>query len=184
MYLELVEQIEQIQRGRIQTIGTAPNNGSALVELPAGGRSGFYFFYTSYTLAELQAGRKAPTSAAVPIDDLARKFGRLGRTFSPADDGFTLVYNGIGGHHGGSYNLRRRILQEISCQAERTGSLCIRQTTWNDLSRWRYSYVTMTGSTDDGAEVDLPIPWNFGSHAKDIETAWRLHYGWPLLCRR
>jgi len=184
MLKQLIEEVDRIQRTRIRTIDVNPKNDDTSIQGPDAGRSGIYFFYTSYSMTELSLGMKAPTRSAVPIPMLAEKFGSLDRLHQPDAEGFHLVYNGIGGCRGPKYDLRSRILQEISCTAERTGSLCIRQTVGlDDLSRWRYAYVTLADSAADLREADVQLPWNFAEHGKNVEVGWRLHYGWPLLCR-
>ncbi|HJW55331.1 MAG TPA: hypothetical protein VJ577_08675 [Burkholderiaceae bacterium] len=184
MYRDIVERIEKIQRSRINEIHIRSDNGDTKIDGPSKKCSGMYFFYTSYTMEELRNGSRAATNSAVPIDDLARKYGSLDKIHRPDSDGFHLVYNGIGGYKGKGYDLRSRILQEISCTHDKTGSLCIRQTKdLNDVSRWRFSYVSMANSKEDMSAADIVLPWNFAEHGTDIEKAWRFHYGWPLLCR-
>jgi hypothetical protein len=92
------------------------------------------------------------------------------------------VYNGIGGFNGGTYDLRTRILQEIHSEDPRTGSLCIRQSAVNDLTKWRFSYVTLDCAKQKTAS-DFGPDWNYKDHASDLERCWRLAHGWPLLCR-
>lgn len=97
MLKQLIEEVDRIQRTRIRTIDINPKNGDTSIQDPEAGRSGIYFFYTSYSMTELSLGMKAPTRSAVPIPMLAEKFGSLDRLHQPDAEGFHLVYNGIGG---------------------------------------------------------------------------------------
>lgn len=138
MYKEIIEKIESIQRSRVTPIQVA-RNGKTLIEGPAKRCAGLYFFYTSYSLNDLKNCGAPPKTSAVPISNLAKNIGALAGIKQQEVDGFRLVYNGVGGFRGSGYDLRARILQEISSNDSRTGSLCIRQTPLNDLDKWRFS---------------------------------------------
>lgn len=180
MYLEIVNRIEEMRAGRFLEIRES-NKGSTLIDAPPRGCAGIYFLYTSYSLAELEAVPALP-GRAVPIAKLANAHRRLRHTCVLEQEGFRLVYNGKGGFNEGSYDLRARILQEISSNDHRTGSLCIRQSTVNDLSKWRFSYVTLDCAAQRAAS-DFGPDWCYDKHATELERCWRLAHGWPLLCR-
>jgi hypothetical protein len=183
MYREVIETVDEVQRQRISEIHVSPH-GRTVIGGPPKRCAGLYFIYTSYSIEELQNSGPPPTNSAVPISDLATMLGRLDKIHPVDTDGFRLVYNGIGGYSGSSYDLRTRILQEISTNDPRTGSLCIRQTTLSDLSRWRYSYVLLpTQYTNSDEEPDINAPYYFETEASNLERYWRFHYGWPLLSR-
>ena len=179
MYQEVIEIIEGIQRQRISEISTF-SNGNTKIDGPPKRCAGLYFIYTSYSLDELINSGAPPTLNAVPIASLARKREGLNLVLQPEDDDFRLVYNGVGGFKGGDYDLRARILQEIKSSHEKTGSLCIRQTEIDDLSKWKYSYIILPSSNSD-IEADVEDEWSYEDHALNIEQSWRLHYGWPIL---
>ncbi|MEO2266419.1 hypothetical protein V1358_03615 [Pseudoalteromonas sp. YIC-656] len=184
MYQKIIEEIETIQRSRITPIQVA-RNGNTLIEGPAKRCAGLYFFYTSYSLSELKNCGAPPTASAVPISSLAKNIGALAGIKQQEDDGFRLVYNGVGGFSGSSYDLRSRILQEISSNDPRTGSLCIRQTPLNDLDKWRFSYVILpTSNFESEVDPDVGEQWDFQTEALNLEMYWRLHLGWPLLSRK
>lgn len=180
MYLDIVTSIDEKRTGRFLSIRENPN-GNTEIDGPPKGCAGIYFFYTSYTIDEL-ASVPALLGRAVPIAKLAKAHRRLPNACNLEHGGFRLVYNGIGGFKGGTYDLRTRILQEISCTDERTGSLCIRQSTVNDLSKWRFSYITLHCTRQKSAS-DFGSDWSYEEHANDLERCWRLVNGWPLLCR-
>lgn len=180
MHLDIVNSIDEKRIERFLPI-RLKSNGDTDIDGPQKGCAGIYFFYTSYGIDELASVPALP-GRAVPIAKLTNAHRRLPLTCSLDHEGFRLVYNGIGGFNGGSYDLRTRILQEISSIDERTGSLCIRQSTVNDLSKWRFSYVTLSCGQQKSAS-DFGAEWSFEDHANDLERCWRLVHGWPLLCR-
>ena len=180
MYLDIVKKIDEKRRCRFLSIREKKKGGTE-IDGPPKGCAGIYFFYTSYTIDELASVPPLP-GRAVPIAKLANAHRRLPNICNLDQEGFRLVYNGIGGFKGGSYDLRTRILQEISSTDERTGSLCIRQSTVNDLSKWRFSYITLHCAKQKSAS-DFGSEWPYEEHANELERCWRLVHGWPLLCR-
>jgi hypothetical protein len=186
MYRTVIEEIERIQRSRRLSISTKLNNNNGKTKIenyPTVHCWGLYFLYTSYSLTDLQQSSVASTTKAVPISDLANKYSDLNSVLKHENDNFCLVYNGIGGGVTDKYGLRSRILKEISCTSDATGSLCIRQSSLHDLSKWRYSYVTLKQNVADTTETDIDLPWNYEEHSQKLEKLWRLHYGFPLLCQ-
>ena len=180
IYLDLVNRIDEKRISRFLPI-QENTNGDTVIDGPQKGCAGIYFFYTSYSDDEL-ASVPALSGQAVPIAKLAKAHRGLPHTCSLVHESFRLVYNGIGGFNGGSYDLRTRILQEISSTDERTGSLCIRQSKVNDLSKWRFSYITLHSDNQQVAS-DFGPEWPYKEHASYLERCWRLINGWPLLCR-
>lgn len=87
---------------------------------------------------------------------------------------FWIVYSGIGGYKEGSnsnyFDLGSRILQEYR-DNKKTGSLKILGTSLNNLNKWKYTYV----------ELEIS---EYLNHKKDLETGWRLEYGWPILSKQ
>ncbi|WP_458723595.1 hypothetical protein [Pseudomonas brenneri] len=111
------------------------------------------------------------------INILAAHRENLGMICDRRVGDFRVVYNGIGGiglkGHGG---LRERILQEFR-GGNGTGSLAICDTSLSDLTKWRYSYVLWS-------EIEHKESIQYLSLAERLETMWRLHFGWPILCAR
>jgi len=180
MYIDIIKRIDEKRSSRFFTI-REKQNGQTDIDGPPKGCAGIYFFYTSYSIDEL-ASVPALRGRAVPIAKLAKAHGRLPSICNLEQAGFRLVYNGIGGFKGKSYDLRTRILQEIHSTDERTGSLCIKTSAVNDLSKWRFSYITLHCDGQKSAS-DFGPEWCFEEHASDLERCWRLAHGWPLLCR-
>lgn len=131
---------------------------------------GFYWIYTSYSINELMACRKADKNGAIDIGALAKLHHGLRGVNNGQIGEFRLVYNGV------AKPIRSRLQQHFN-GGEGTGCLAIKHTSLNDLSRWRISYAA---AGLQGAH----IPLSYGSQAKTFERLWRLEFGWPLLCQQ
>jgi len=138
---------------------------------------GLYWLYTSYTEADMRACRPSAKRKSAAINRIASERQGLNMICAREVHGFRVVYNGIGGlgprGHGG---LRERILQEFR-GGEGTGSLAIFDSSLNDPARWRYSYVLWT-------EISHTESVLYPAQGEGMETMWRLHFGWPILCTK
>lgn len=184
MYLDLIKKIDSKRESRfieIKEVSNRASNRTSIGDYPEKGCSGMYFFYSSYEDKDFEDAGEV-VGAAIPIAKLAKSHRDLPNICKTRIGEFRLVYNGIGGFNGSSYDLRVRILQEISSNHKKTGSLCIKQSNLNDLSKWRFSYVTMH-SEKNSQESDLGSNFLYCEHARNLERCWRLVNGWPLLCR-
>ncbi len=175
----IISQIDRLRSQRFLTV-SSKNHKTSLQDQPVAKCYGLYWLYASYTFAEIANASKAPTKGAVDIPELAQNRQDLAHVCRVNVDGFTLVYNGIGGvGPKGTGGLRERILQEFS-GGEGTGSLAISKSSLSDLSKWRYSYVTLSHPNVSSADFD----WLYEQWAEKLEMAWRLEYGWPILCAK
>jgi len=176
MFHLTLETLNLIQESRLSGVTKAANR-LQLEGGPPSSSDGLYWLYTSYSDAELRSAVPSQKRNSVPINTLAAYRENLGMICNRKVDDFRVVYNGIGGigpkGHGG---LRERILQEFR-GGEGTGSLAICDTSLHDLSRWRFSYVLWS-------EIEHKETIQYLSLAERLETMWRLHYGWPILCAR
>jgi hypothetical protein len=176
MFQLTLEALNRIQEDRLCRVAKSGNR-LQLESGPPAKVDGLYWLYTSYTNAELSSAVPSQKRNSVPINTIAARRENLGMICSRRVDSFRVVYNGIGGvgpkGHGG---LRERILQEFR-GGEGTGSLAICDTSLSDLTRWRYSYVLW--SEIEHAETIKYLPLG-----EQLETMWRLHFGWPILCSR
>jgi hypothetical protein len=75
--------------------------------------------------------------------------------------------------------LKERIKEEFR-GGQGTGSLAIKHTVVSDFSKWRYSYVIVKNRSNPD-QVDLNLDYH--ELGRCLERAWRLDYGWPILCR-
>lgn len=179
--------IDKLRVSRVNKISLVKNKIN-LENPPPTHCSGLYWIYTSYSISDLQSCQVANSRGAVNIKELASDFFDLEHICQIKEDVYWLVYNGIGGvgpqKSGG---LRDRIRQQFN-GGEGTGSLTIRKTSLNDLSKWRYSYVILP-SIYDKKELDYDLDMAFQEceytkNSERLETGWRLQFGWPLLCKK
>lgn len=176
MFRLTLETLNSVQENRLSGI-TRVVNRLKLESGPPSKSDGMYWLYTTYSDADIRSAVPSQKRNSVPINVLAVRRENLAMICSRRVNGFRVVYNGIGGvgpkGHGG---LRERILQEFRGGAG-TGSLAICDTSLNDLTRWRYSYVLWS-------EIGHTESIEYSSLSEGVETMWRLHFGWPILCAR
>lgn len=176
MYCQTLEAVNKLQESRLRTIAC---KGGRLVldDGPPTKTDGLYWLYTSYTEADMRACRPSAKRKSAAINRIASERQGLNMICAREVHGFRVVYNGIGGlgprGHGG---LRERILQEFR-GGEGTGSLAIFDSSLNDPARWRYSYVLWT-------EISHTESVLYPAQGEGMETMWRLHFGWPILCTK
>lgn len=168
--------IEAVRQQRLLTIGRDEHLKQLRLESPPPTNvRGFYWFYTNYTLDELEAAIASEAGNAIDLPWMTALHRDLAHVCTITQDGFRLVYNGIAGE---SLGIRKRLGQHIN-GGEGTGALHIRKSSLSDLTRWRYSYATI----DAKGPIKADVPMSFAD-AKSVERIWRLEHGWPLFCTR
>lgn len=176
MFHLTLEALNLLQERRLSCV-TKPYGRLQMGGGPPTKSDGLYWLYTSYSDAEIRSAAPSQMKNSVPINILAAYRENLGMICDRRVGDFRVVYNGIGGvgirGHGG---LRERIFQEFR-GGKGTGSLAICDTSLNDLTKWRYSYVLWS-------EIEHKESIQYLSLAERLETMWRLHFGWPILCAR
>lgn len=176
MFHLTLEALNTLQEGRLSSV-MKPSDRLKMGGGPPSKSNGLYWLYTSYSDAEIRSATPSLKNKSVPINILATYRENLGMVCNRRVGDFRVVYNGIGGvgpkGHGG---LRERILEEFR-GGEGTGSLAICDTSLSDLTKWRYSYVLWS-------EIEHKESIQYLSLAERLETMWRLHFGWPILCAR
>ena len=177
-HVDKLEKIESKRKERLLTVSSTNKGRTILANGPSRGANGFYWLFTNYSINEIQRCDRGNQTGSVDMKQLALHHEGLKHICKIECHGFRLVYNGIGGlgkkKTGG---LKERILQEFN-GGEKTGSLAIKKTSLRDLSRWRYSYVTITLTDSDFPDI------KYDEWSLILERLWRLHYGWPLLCKK
>lgn len=173
--------IWEIDRFRSNRLLSISETAKTTLENPPNNHSyGLYWIYTNYTLHDFINSTKAPLSGAIDMAGLTNDRRCLAHICNITDHGFRIVYNGIGGvGKKGSGGLKERILQEFS-GGNGTGALAIKKSSLSDLSKWKYSYVILRGN--DAASFDIDLPYSVW--AERLENAWRLEFGWPILCKQ
>lgn len=177
----IVELIHRHQSNNVITFDVQNGRTVLTGNLPRGA-SGLYWFWTTYSIEELShCTRPLHMTGEVNIGQLVTERNELEHVCQvTSDDEFRVVYNGKGGGTTNGYGLRERILQEIRGQ-EGTGSLSILNSSVNDHSRWRITYLDFE---DEAFLNQLGEDISYQNEGGTFEMLWRLHYGWPILCRR
>jgi len=172
---ELLRRLDSQRSKRLLGINSAHSGDTVLECGPPSRGCGFYWLYTNYSLKAIRGATKAEFKGAVDIGELAKSRVGLRHVSTLKEGVFRVVYNGIGGVGArATGGLRARILGEFSGGAG-TGSLAIKHSSLNDMRKWRYSWVSFE---------DIVLEPYSKKRAEEIEVAWRLNYGWPLLCKR
>jgi hypothetical protein len=179
-YLEILEFIHSYQARNVLTIDLIGDRVRLIGALPTG-VNGLYWFWTSYNNFDLEnTTRPTNLNSEINISQITKERKGLNHICSQEFQNYRLVYNGKAGGQSDTYCLRKRILQEITGQSG-TGSISIRNSSLDDLTKWRISFVNFNDPEFiRGTNNQL----NYLDHAEKFEVLWRLHYGWPILCRR
>lgn len=176
MYKSIIEKLHTDQEGRLRTVGLR-NQRLSLLDGPPTKQDGLYWIYTTYSDAELLAAKASTKKNSVNFGSVVARHAELAHVCSQTVGAFRVVYNGIGGLGPGGYGgLRERILGEFR-GGDGTGSLAIKDSSLNNLDKWRYSYVLW-------AEIEFPHSHEYTSFSESLERLWRIHYGWPILCTK
>ena len=179
----LIQRINKIQKKQLYT----------LKEMRAHLKTkqrGLYWIWTNLDFETLKSTRKdkletieKPKQREVPISKLVNQRAKLTSISTVQKNGFRIVYNGVGGYltKTKGFGLRERINQEFKCNDHRTGTLNI--TRGFDLDNWRVSFFNFDDKENIKQFDFLKEKDNYLKYAKDLETIWRLEYGFPILCR-
>jgi len=87
-----------------------------------------------------------------------------------SEQNYWCIYNGKG------KNLKNRLSQEFSKKGEGTGKLALTRCFEED--KFRVKYIICEHDDSNYGILD-----SYAMLEKDLERTWRLHYGWPFLCR-
>jgi hypothetical protein len=176
----IVELIHRHQANNVITFDVQNGRTVLTGNLPRGA-SGLYWFWTSYSIEELaNCTRPHQLTGEVNISQLAIERNVLEYICQVTSNEFRVVYNGKGGSTTNGYGLRERILQEIRGQ-EGTGSLSILNSSVNDHARWQITYLDFE---NEAFLNELGEDISYQNEGETFEMLWRLHFGWPILCRR
>jgi hypothetical protein len=176
---DILKQLERIRQKRLCRVEIKNGRISLEKQLPRNA-CGFYWIYTSYSYSDLKNSSKPQIMGAINLSSLVTCHENLRYICNIKQENYLLVYNGIGGSGEKGYGgLRERIIEEFR-GGKGTGALAIKHTDVNDLSKWRYSYA-IVNCPDDSDLVDLNIDYH--ELSRWLERAWRIEYGWPILCK-
>lgn len=176
MYQTIIEKMNSLQQTRLEQV-RCENNRLKYEGGPEVKSSGLYWIYTSYSNEELKQSIPSSKRNSVELSKMMERYDGLEKVCNESTNGYRIVYNGIGGvGKKGKGGLRERILQQFR-GGEGTGSLAISDTSLNRLNKWRVSYVVWE-------EIGLPEDHKYLVFSETLEHLWRIHYGWPVLCKK
>lgn len=128
--------------------------------------SGFYWIFTKLDIQRLRDSPSPTNNVHVHISELAKVHTDLKWVISQSGEEYWCVYNGKG------QQLRNRIVAEFSNTNGATGTLALTRCFLE--SDFHVKYLVC------GSQVFLH---SYGDLQRHLERSWRLHYGWPVLCR-
>ncbi len=132
--------------------------------------SGFYWIYSNLSVDIFKAAAAPKNSVHVDFAELAKSHEALKHVISPSNTDCWCIYNGKG------KQLKNRIVAEFTNTESKTGKLallrCFKE------SDFKIKYVVC----GDGASA-VGVASHYSQLEKHLERAWRLHIGWPVLCR-
>lgn len=152
-----------------------------ILNLPTKQR-GLYWIWSNLSFDNLQRITTRPDTKEVPIAQLVSQRHNLKNTNKISLNGFTIVYNGIGGYERepAAFGLRERINQELNCNDRRTGTLNLlnRLNNLNSIDNWAISYFNFDDPNNLAIINQLSFNRNhYLDNAKTIETNWRIEFG-------
>lgn len=137
--------------------------------IPADAR-GFYWIYTKLGLSKLQECEPPSNSAHINVAELSSIHDGLAGVTSQIANNFWCVYNGKGGP------LRNRIVAEFSNTQGPTGTIAL--TRCFSESDFAVKFILCDSSDESYGILDT-----YELLSAHLERAWRLEFGWPILCR-
>lgn len=162
--LSYVEEIERKLTGQpFLSLSEAKQNISASA-------SGFYWIYSNLSLERFKTATAPTNSVHVDFANLSKSHESLKHVIPPSSNDWSCVYNGKG------KQLKNRIVAEFTNTQGKTGKLALLRCFQE--SDFKVKYVVCSESTSATG-----VATQYSQLEKHLERAWRLHIGWPILCR-
>ncbi len=187
--MNLKKLLNQIQEKQIKTFQLVSEfkNINNLPNLPTKHR-GLYWIWTNHSIENLQRILTKPKTKEVPITELVSRRFELNNICNISQNGYKIVYNGIGGYkkEPPAFGLRERINQELKCSDKRTGTLNLlnRIDDCNSIDNWAISFFDFDDKHNQEILKTLEYEKNlYLEHSKNLEIDWRIEYGTPILTR-
>ncbi len=159
--------------------------GKGIHLLPTKSRGLYWLWFKGdLTTANFDTVEKKEENKEVPIKELVNQRKGFAHICKTTKEGFTIVYNGMGGYREkfSSYGLRGRINQELYSKDHRTGTLNVIKRGFNKED-WAVSFFDFDAKENSDIIKLLASDEPYKLHANTLEILWRLEYGTPVLCR-
>ena len=132
--------------------------------------SGFYWIYTKLPIERFKTATVPSNPVHVDFKDLSTLHAGLKHVIESSTSDYWCIYNGKG------KQLKNRIVAEFTDTPGKTGKLALLRC-FNE-SDFKIKYVVCGDITSVNG-----ISAQYSQLEKHLERAWRLHVGWPVLCR-
>ena len=132
--------------------------------------SGFYWIYTQQSLKKFAECDPPTNPVHIDFSLMAKIHTGLESIITESDNDYWCIYNGKGN------KLEQRISAGFTNTAGATGKLALLRCFAEDDFRIKY-IICQNSSQKHG------ITESYSELQRDLERVWRLHYGWPFLCR-
>jgi hypothetical protein len=132
--------------------------------------SGFYWIYSNLPLDRFKTATAPTNPVHVDFAELSKSHEALKHVIPPSNPDCWCVYNGKG------KQLKDRIVAEFTNTRGKTGKLALLR--HFQECDFKIKYVVCGDSTSTTG-----VATQYSQLEKHLERAWRLHIGWPVLCR-
>lgn len=132
--------------------------------------SGFYWIYSNLPLARFKTATAPTNPVHVDFAELSKSHEALKHVIPPSNLDWRCIYNGKG------KQLKNRIVAEFTNTQAKTGKLALLRCFQE--SDFKIKCVVCSDSTSATG-----VATQYSQLEKHLECAWRLHIGWPILCR-
>lgn len=132
--------------------------------------SGFYWIYTNLPIERFRNATTPTNAAYVDFAELSKSHDALKHIIRPSNSDCWCVYNGKG------KQLRNRIVAEFTNTSGKTGTLALFRC-FQECD-FKIKYVVCG---DDTSAIGVAA--QYSQLERHLERVWRLHIGWPVLCR-
>ena len=132
--------------------------------------SGFYWIYSTLSLESLKTATSPTNPRHVDVADLSKSHEALKHVIQPSSHCWWCIYNGKG------KRLKDRIVAEFTDTQGKTGKLALLRCFQEGDFRIKYVVCSVSASATG-------VATQYSRLEKHLERAWRLHIGWPILCR-
>lgn len=132
--------------------------------------SGFYWIYSNLPIDSFKTALRPTNAVHVDFMDLSKSHEGLKHVIKPSPPDYWCIYNGKG------KQLKNRIVAEFTDTPGKTGKLALLRCFQE--SDFKIKYVVCGDSTSATG-----VSAQYSQLERHLERAWRLHIGWPVLCR-
>lgn len=132
--------------------------------------SGFYWIYSNLPIERFRTATPPTNTVHVDFMELSKSHEALKHVIQPHNHDYWCVYNGKG------KQLKNRIVAEFTNTPGKTGKLALLRCFQE--SDFKIKYVVC----GDGTSA-TGVAAQYSQLERHLERAWRLHIGWPVLCR-